>query len=178
MATTTEKAFCVICQKGNGAFKCTGCSQHFCYSHVRDHRQELTKQLDEIEVNRDIFRQTLTDQTTDSKQHPLIKQIDRWEVESIHKIRQTAEEAKQLVLKHIVDHTAQIESRLKKLTDQLRQGREEDDFFETNLKRWKEELKRLTEEFDKPSNIKLQEDSTAFLNRIHVNIKPINSKYD
>src|SRR5271170_7065754 len=136
MAATTDEAFCMICRKGKAAFKCTGCSQHFCCTPVVDHRQDLSQQLDEIEVNRDIFRQTLTNQTTDSKQHPLIKQINRWEEESTHQIRQTAEEARQLVLQHIVDHTAQIEIRLKKLTDQLRQGRQENDFFETDLKQW------------------------------------------
>jgi chromosome segregation ATPase len=176
MATATAKACCVICGKGKATLKCTGCSQHFCYNHVAEHRQELNQQLDEVELNRDVFRQTLTDQTTDSKQHPLIKQIDKWERESIHKIRQTAEEAKQLVLQHTIEQIARIEVRLNKLTDELREGRQENDFFETDLKQWKEELKRLTEELATPSNIKLQQDSTPLVSRIYVNVTSDNSK--
>jgi hypothetical protein len=170
MATTTSNT-CVICGKGKATLKCGGCQQDFCYNHVINHRQELNKQLDEIEVNRDVFRQALTDQNTDSKKHVLIKQIDKWERESINKVRQTAEEARQTVVQHTMEHTVQIEIKLNKLTDELREGRVENDFFEIDLKQWKEELRRLTEELARPPNIKLQQDSVSIVNQIYVNSK-------
>jgi hypothetical protein len=178
MATATGKTCCVICGKGKATLKCGRCSQDFCYNHVADHRQELNKQLDEVEVDRDVFQQTLIDQTTDSKKHALIKQIDEWERESINKIRQTAEETRQLVWQHTMEHTTRIEIRLNKLTDELRQGRQENDFFETDLNQWKEELKRLTGELATPSNIKLNQHSTSLVNKIYVSVTPINSKFD
>ncbi|CAF1550279.1 unnamed protein product, partial [Adineta steineri] len=63
MATVASKARCVTCGKEKSTVRCDGCSQPFCYNHLVDHRQELNKQLDEIEVSRDLFRQTLTEQS-------------------------------------------------------------------------------------------------------------------
>jgi transposase-like protein len=170
MATSTIKNRCVICGKEKASFKCEGCSQTFCYKHVNDHRQELNKQLDVIEVTRDLLRQTLNEQTVDPQQHPLIQQINQWEQDSIRKIEQTAKEAKELILKHTAGQTTKIESKLTKLTDQLREDREENDFIETDLNQWREELKRLEEEFVNPSNISIQQDSTPLVTKIVVQI--------
>lgn len=41
--------------------KCGGCLKDFCFNHMTNHRQELSKQLDEIQITRDLFRQTLTE---------------------------------------------------------------------------------------------------------------------
>jgi hypothetical protein len=79
MATATIKNRCVICNKEKASFKCEGCSQTFCYNHVTDHRQQLNKQLEEIEIMRDLFRQTLTEKSADTQKHPSIQQINRWE---------------------------------------------------------------------------------------------------
>ena len=53
-----------------------------------------------LKLNAIYFRQTLTEQTTNPQKHSLIQQIDKWEQDSINKIQQTAEEARQLVFKH------------------------------------------------------------------------------
>ena len=177
MATPSGKACCVICGKEKATLKCRGCLQDFCYNHVADHRQELNRQLDEIEVNRDVFRQALTDNSTDPKKTTLMRQINEWEHASINKIRQTAEEARQLVMEHTIKHINQTEIKLNKLTDQIRQSREENDFSETDLNQWKEELKRLTKDLDKPSNIQLLEDPAALVKKIYVNITSAYSKY-
>jgi hypothetical protein len=73
MAEATEKIRCVICNKEKATLKCGGCSQDFCYNHWDTHRQELNKQLDEIEMNRDIFRQSLTQQIEQPNNHTLIQ---------------------------------------------------------------------------------------------------------
>jgi hypothetical protein len=64
MAIATDKAHCVICGKDKSSYKCGGCLQVFCFNHLADHKQELSKQFYEIEVNRDLFRQT-----TDLQKH-------------------------------------------------------------------------------------------------------------
>jgi hypothetical protein len=61
-AATPSRSRCVTCGKDN---KVTLCLQEFCYNHLTEHRQELSKQLNEIEVARDLFRQTLTQQTAE-----------------------------------------------------------------------------------------------------------------
>jgi len=168
LTTATSRAHCVKCGKERATLKCSGCSQDFCYNHLADHRQELSVQLDEMEINRDVFRETLTEKTTNPKQHSLIKQIDQWEDDSIRKIQQTAKECRNLVLQQITEHINQIEVNLAELTDQFRQTRQENDFDEIDLQRLKQKLIKLAEEFDKPSNISIQQNSASFINKISV----------
>jgi chromosome segregation ATPase len=170
MATAAGRNRCVTCEKVKATSRCGGCLQEFCYNDFGHHRQELNKQLDEVEVTRDLFRQTLTDQTTDPQKHSLIQQINDWERDSIRKIRQAAEEARQTLLKHTTGHMRQVEIDLNELTGQLRQRREENDFFETDLYHWNEELTRLTKELAKPSNINLRQDTKPLVNKIAVDI--------
>ena len=170
MATSTIKNRCIICDKEKASFRCEGCLQTFCNKHCNDHRQELSKQLDEIEVTRDLLRQTFNEQTIDPQKHPLIQQINQWEQDSIRKIQKTAKEAKQLIIKHTNGYTTEIEIELAKLTDQLRENREENDFVESDLNQWREELKRLEEEFIKPSNISIQQSSIPLVTTISVQI--------
>ncbi|CAF0842481.1 unnamed protein product [Rotaria sordida] len=170
MSQASGRTICITCGKEKATFRCGGCSQEFCFNHLGDHKQELSKQFDEVELNRDLFRQTLTDQTDKPQKHPLIQQIDTWERDSINKIRQKAEEARQVVLTHINESIRQIESRLNQLTDQLRQSREENDFFETDLQRWNDDLTQLKEELTKPSNINLRQDATPLITRISIDV--------
>jgi hypothetical protein len=169
MATATNnRNLCDACGKARGISKCEGCSKIFCYNHFGDHRQELNKQLDEVEVSRDLFRQTLTEQIAEPQRHTLVQQINDWERNSINKIRQTANEARDMLLKHTTKHITEIEVKLNELTDQLRQSRQENDFVETDLRHWKGQLTQLTKELAKPSNISLQQDSKPLVTKIYV----------
>jgi predicted nuclease with TOPRIM domain len=168
MAKATSKIACIKCGKERATSKCAGCSQDFCYNHLTDHRQELSQQLDDIEVNRDLFRETLNEQTIDLKKHPLIEEIDQWEDHSIRKIQQIAKECREQILHHTSEHIHQIEVNLIKLTDQLREIRQENDFNEIDLQQLKQSLSELTEELDQPSNVSIEHDSTTFVDRISV----------
>jgi septal ring factor EnvC (AmiA/AmiB activator) len=170
MASANVKARCVTCGKERATSKCGGCLQDFCYKHLGDHRQELSKELDEVEVMRDLFRQTVNEQKSDPGKHSIIQQIDKWERDSIKKIRQTAEEARQFFHQHISVHFIQIESKLNRLTDQLRQSREEEDFFESDIRQWNKELTQLAEQLAKPSDITVYDDQTPLITKISVNV--------
>ena len=139
-AATTGKARCVACGKEKIAYKCEGCSQYFCVNHLAEHHQLLGKQLDEVENQRNLFRQTLTEQKNNPQKHSLIKQIDQWERESIRKIRETAEEAKALLITHTTGHINNIEVELTKLTEQLKQSQQENDVNEIILNEFKQKL--------------------------------------
>jgi hypothetical protein len=168
MATATGKDRCITCGKEKRAVRCEGCSQLFCFDHLPDHRQQLSTQLDDIEVHRDIFRQTLNEQTTNPKKHSLITQIDQWEEDSIRKIQQTANECRQQILQHSSEYINNIEIALVKLTDQLRQARRENDFNEIDLHEFRRKLTQLVEELDKPKNISIQQNSSSLVNKICV----------
>ena len=162
------KARCVTCGKDKAVMKCGGCSKDFCFNHMTDHRQELSRQLDEIENTRDLFRQSLTEQMSTPQKHALLRQIDQWEQESIYKIREAAEEERQLLMHHTEKYFNEIEIKLNKLTAQLRESREENDFIETDLRTWERQLKSLEEELRKPSNITVKQDSTPLVTKISV----------
>jgi hypothetical protein len=170
MATAATRALCSTCGKENGQVTCAGCSKVFCLNDFNGHRQELGKQLEEIEVTRDLFRQTLTEKIAEPQNHGLIKQIDEWETESINKIRQAAEEARQILLRYTAELNIKLEKKLNKLTNQLRQSREENDFFETDLNRWREELIEMENELDNPSSVTIRQRKTPLVTKINVEI--------
>lgn len=85
MAATTGKIECAICKKERVAYKCFGCSQNFCMTHLMDHNRELEKQLDTIEDERNILQQILIEHKTHPKQQSLLQHIDEWESISIKK---------------------------------------------------------------------------------------------
>jgi len=98
-SSSSSKALCATCvNKGVGIFKCEGCAQVFCRKHVIEHRDILSHQLDEIVLEYDILQQTIGEyKDKQNHGHPLIKQIDKWERDSIEKIQKTADEARQQV---------------------------------------------------------------------------------
>jgi outer membrane murein-binding lipoprotein Lpp len=144
MATATEqKTLCSICQKASGIFKCRGCTKDFCFRHVSEHRQELNKQMDELTTDHDQLRQTITEQEVKPNRHPLMKNIDEWEQQSINTILQTADDARKRLLTIIGQYRTEVTNDLSSLTTELNKARDEDDYIETDLKEWSEKLDAL-----------------------------------
>ena len=115
-----------------------------------------------------LFRQLLSEQKEDPKIRPLIQQIDKWEDDSIKKIKQIVKECKQILIQHTNKSFIEMEIKLTKLTKQLKEIREEDEFNEIDLNEIKTKLTKLTKDFDQPPNISIQEDSSSFINKISV----------
>lgn len=166
---TSGKGRCVRCGKEKNAIvRCEGCSKLFCLSDLSHHREELGQQLEVIELDRDVFREELSEQTKNQNKRPLIQQIDQWENDSIKKIRQVADECRQSVATHMAGHFHQLEADLNQLTKHLKELRQEDDFNEINLRQVEESLAELKAKLDKPSNISLEHGSTAFIQNISI----------
>ncbi|CAF1079194.1 unnamed protein product [Rotaria sordida] len=165
-STISSKLLCVICNKGKGSFKCEGCSQMFCPKHSNDHRNELSKQLEEIVITHDLMQQTLIQQIEDPQQHPLLKKINQWERKAITKIRKAAEEARNKLLITTTEHTTNIKQKLKNLSNELRQGQEDNDFIETDLQQWTQKLEELEKELHNPTTVAILEDSTPLITKI------------
>jgi hypothetical protein len=170
MATANLGTYCFACGKVQGRVKCEGCSRLYCVNHFQDHRQELKNQLDEVVVTRDLFRQSLDEKAADSQKHPLIQRINEWENESMNKIRQAASEARDIVLQHTAGINTKMEENLDKLTTQLRQSRQENDFFETDLNQWREEVTRMQDLMNKPLDITIRSGPTPLITKINVEI--------
>ncbi|CAF2865562.1 unnamed protein product [Rotaria sp. Silwood2] len=101
----------------------------------------------------------------------MIERIEQWERDSINKIRQTAEEAKQLLFRHTNTHFAGIEIQLDRLTDQLKQSSRTDDIHEIDLSRFKTKLEQLKELLFKPPNINVREDPIPFVVKIILDVQ-------
>jgi sugar lactone lactonase YvrE len=170
MSTNTGKIQCAVCDKEKATLRCGGCLREFCYNHWEPHRQELNKQFEDIEINRDSFRQTLTQHIEQPNNDRLIQQIDQWEKKSIKRIQQTAKEARQALMENTNAYFHQLEIKLNELTNQLRRSREENDFNEINLGQFERELNKLTKELSEGSKISIREDSTYFISKIFVHV--------
>jgi hypothetical protein len=73
MTAIPSRTCCVSCGgKERATVRCGGCLQDFCFNHLPIHRNELNQQLNEIETDRDQFREILTEQTKDPKKHILM----------------------------------------------------------------------------------------------------------
>jgi hypothetical protein len=100
-SSSSSKTPCATCgNKGAGIFRCEGCIQVFCRKHLNEHRDLLSHQLDEIFIQHDTLQQTIHEnKDKQNSQHPILKQIDKWEIDSIMRIQQMAEEIRQQVKK-------------------------------------------------------------------------------
>ena len=176
MATTmTGKTQCIVCGKDRASAKCSGCLKDFCYKHLGEHRQELAKQRDEIELERDLFLQSILQQNEDPQKHELVREINQWEIESIEKIQKIAQEARDVILKNVDNDKTNVKRKLDLLTNQLKISREEeDDITEFELEQWKEQLNKLTEQLKKPMDITIRHTSTPIITDVVINI--LNSK--
>lgn len=170
MAASAGKTHCITCGQKKCTLKCAGCSRDFCFNHLTGHRQELSKQLDEIDGNRNMFRESLTEQTKKPQDNPLFQRIDAWERDSIKEIQETAEAAKSSLIQHINEYSKQIEMKLNRLTNQLKEAREENDFNEINLRQFQEELTRLSTEPIKLPITLIRQDSWTCISNVHAKV--------
>jgi hypothetical protein len=168
MTTATARAQCFICSKEKSTYTCGGCAKDFCFIHLTEHRQTVSKQFDEIENERNLFLQLLIERKNDPEIGPLIQQVDKWEEDSITKIKQTTEECKKMVFDYTNKYIIKMEIKLTKLTEQLKELRQEDEFNEIGLNQIKTNLTQLAKELNQPPNIYIRQDSSSFINKISV----------
>jgi len=173
MATSNSSdSKCVTCVKSIGTFTCRGCQQDFCITHAAEHRQMLSIQMDEdIIPLHDQLQENLLEQTKKFVDHPLMKQIDKWENESIEKIHQTAKKAREDLLFIIEKHTNEIKQDFVDLTKELKTARNNDQFFENNLKEWIQKLNHLSTHLEKSPEINFQylNNNPSFISNILIN---------
>ncbi|CAF3721638.1 unnamed protein product [Rotaria sordida] len=166
MATTAGKTTCVKCKEPKNTVKCAGCFQEFCLNHMFEHHKELSEQLDAIEHQFNEFKIEIDGQKVESQKHELIEQIDKWERESIEKIRQVANDARNELTSCVTTFFTDVDLKLKQLTERLINCRKEEDFIDTDVYFFDEELKQLKDTLNNPSNFKIEQQSTSFLNKI------------
>ncbi len=113
-SSSSSKAPCATCaNKAAGIFRCEGCLNVFCRKHLNEHRDLLSHQLDEIVFEHDTLQQNIVEnRSKQNNQHPILKEIDQWEKNSIMKIQQLAEEARQQVKSSTNSQTGSLKEKI------------------------------------------------------------------
>ena len=165
MATANVNQQCSICNEENDTYDCKGCKKSFCLSHLTEHYEKIQQEFHHIEHNYNLFQQNIIEQKNDPNQHSLINKINEWEKDSIKNIQQIADECRQRLIKYLNKYIIIIENRLKDLFEQLKKLSKENKFNEINLEQFKYKLNKLQEEFNKPTNISVQQEKSLFINK-------------
>lgn len=110
MSAISTKRYCVTCGKEITVFKCESCCRTSCGT-------QLVVQCD------------ATNKQSEAKVNQQIQQVDDWECNAINRIRETAEEARRLILKHTTERISLITMKLTKLTEQLQQYQRANNFI-------------------------------------------------
>lgn len=150
MTSARNKQPCIKCTKTTGIATCGGCHAWFCTKHFIEHRQNLGEQMEKIGQQHDDLHKNLD---INSVSHPLLSQIDNWEIESIRKIHEVAAKARNDAEKYINETKIQLAQSLSKLRDELSASRSSDDFTEIELAQWNVQLEKLRRALESPSAI-------------------------
>lgn len=151
--STGPKKQCVSCNKSGGILICDGCQKNFCGKHVLEHRQELALKLDQLMQDHDLLHHDLNEIST--KKSVLFLLIDKWQNESILKIQQAAQTAREDLEKHLEHHKEKLKKSMINLSTILRTSRDADDFAEPDLYRWKNALEEFQSEIQRPASVTL-----------------------
>ncbi|CAF1188827.1 unnamed protein product [Adineta steineri] len=163
-----NKTQCSICNKNKITYPCDGCSQRFCLIHLTEHRQILNNELHHITNEYNEFKERINEQKQNPQNHSLIKQINEWEIKSIDKIKQKAQDYREILSKSSQTCTNDIEMKFKYLNEHIKQIHSENEFNEINLNYLRNQLMKITQELNSPSNISIQQNSQPFINDISI----------
>ncbi|CAF2880382.1 unnamed protein product [Rotaria sp. Silwood2] len=157
MASTRLKQTCAKCNKGGGTAMCHGCQQSFCTKHFVEHRQELSQQIDDVGQEHDLLRQ---DWNRNKNIDTLLVRIDKWEQESIKTIQTCAQNAR-VALQQLHNQTNnELKMFFGKLTQQVQDCQQSDNYTEINIKNWIKQLKELRQIIEKPSFVNIDYDNS------------------
>ncbi|CAF1003015.1 unnamed protein product [Adineta steineri] len=177
MAMANNKRKCYTCDRENNTYTCEGCSKRFCSTHIPEHQQILIDELNHISHGYNEFKERINEQKQNPQNHSLIKQIDQWETNSIEKVQQKAQDCREIVNEFLRTFINAIEMKFNDLNRQIQQLHKENDFNEINLNYLRNQLRKITEELNDPSNISIQQNSQPCINDISIIILKI-SKFN
>ncbi|CAF2121306.1 unnamed protein product [Rotaria magnacalcarata] len=160
---------CFICKKEKASlYSCEGCSEKFCPQDLPKHHEEHVSELEKIVTDCDTFQQSINEHQQDCNHHPLIQQVNEWERDSITKIKQTAEDCRQKLIKPADDNIAEIKKKLNQFITALIKKRADLDFHEIHLNKWRLLLEELKKKLEQPRNVSILEERTSFINKISI----------
>jgi predicted nucleic acid-binding Zn-ribbon protein len=158
MASAIARQPCGKCDKGVGKLICGGCQQWYCNKHYNEHQEELVKEMDDIAKKHDELHSHLTMDNMNIE-HPFLVRTNEWEERSIHRIRTAANEARTKLKQSLDQIKEETKALLSLVADELKSGRESEEYTEVELKRWMDELETLKQHLLNPPEIELHSDT-------------------
>jgi DNA repair exonuclease SbcCD ATPase subunit len=165
---------CSVCSQDAGTC-CPGCEAYFCDEDFMNHRRMLVDGLDELKRDRsELLKKISKTSSQKDSGSSLLSRIDAWQEDTIQKVKQTAQQARQQVSKIINSKREETARQFKTLSQELAQLRETKDVLEQDLSRLKkqsEQLHKDLEELSQPSAIELnmeQSEQIAWHRMIYV----------
>ena len=126
---------CRICHRSVAFFTCDRCQNDFCEEHINVHEDE-----------------PLVSSRDNPNEHPLIKQIDRWEKQSIERIQRRANELRKEIFSHLDEHFKRTENSFQRF----------DELIKPKTMRLKEEFLEEKTSFISPIALELVERDDIF----------------
>jgi chromosome segregation ATPase len=104
----------------------------------------LVHGLDELTVNRNELQEKINQASSQTNSgSSLLSQIDAWQENTIQKVKQTAQQARQQVLKIINSKREDITKQFQTLSKEMKELRETEDVLEQDLSRLKKQIEQL-----------------------------------
>ncbi|CAF0850056.1 unnamed protein product [Adineta steineri] len=168
MEMANNKTQCFTCNKKKITFTCEGCLEKLCLMDLTEHQQILNDELHHIINDYDQFKQKFNEQKPNPYDLSLIDQINQWETNSIEKIQQKAKDCRETVIKSSQTFLNDIEMKFNDFYEQIKQIQKENEFNEINLNYLKNQLMKMNQELNNPSNMSIDQDSQSFINEISI----------
>ncbi|UJR30859.1 hypothetical protein I4U23_018374 [Adineta vaga] len=167
MVTNLVETPCMKCTKTGCIATCSGCEQSFCTRHFIKHRLFLSQQADELHDDYDQFRKDLN---RNKFEHSFLSSIDTWEQNAMIKIQQTADKARKDFQQWLNTIRQEIKTTLKQIVLEFESNATADNYTETELNQWKNQLVELRNLIEKPTTISIKEvrKSSSFINEIKI----------
>jgi len=151
MASARISRQCSKCKDAVGSFNCAGCEEIFCLKHSIEHRQELSNRFEQLMTEHNITLQQMQDK---EPQKELLKknfysQIDEWKNAMIERVCQRAEEVRQQLDVLMDIKNEMMIKDIRSLTNEIHQRHEKEDFFEHDIERIQNNIKKAQQAIEK-----------------------------
>jgi hypothetical protein len=142
-----------MCNKELGLMHCTGCDEYFCWNDFKTHREGMFTLMDNIIEKRNRLQDEITNEIQHNDQkNPLIEQIDKWQNNTIEKVKQVAAQARQQAYELLNAKRVKINTQFKSFSQELAQLKESENYVEHDLTRvnqmitqFKQDLRQSTQ---------------------------------
>ena len=154
----TARKSCATCHKNGDVFTCRGCRQAFCAQHVDEHREKLAKEVANLAEEHELLRNEINRET---EAQLLLSLVNKWEQESITKISRAAETARTDLQQWIEQNNIEVKIPFERITNELRSCQQAEDYTETDLKRWIQQLEEYRQKMQKLPVLDMMDDDES-----------------